>query len=326
LKLDVKHVKNFIPVFIASFFLIALLVFWRETRGMTLAGLRQSLAGISRPRVFFALVAVALSYWLTTIVEKHAVCESGLKIPYRRIAWISFVSTAIGAVVGAAAVSGGSFRYRYYSECGARPAQVVRIVATTQLASWAGTAGLNGLTLLFWPRSIIDQIGFPSGVRWVLAFACLALPAFSLIVSRAAHKGKDFRIYGRSIAIPEPKIMFRQLAAGFFSPPATAMVLFFLLPPSRGINAVTFCGVFAIGSIIGAISMVPAGLGIFETTLLLMLRHFYSRSEFLSALLLYRLFFNLMPLTLAFCLLIFNTFRARHLKYRPRGQMRTDGK
>lgn len=314
MKLDVKHFKKFIHILAVILFLAALRIFWLGIRGMTLSGLMDSLSKIPRFFLLLSCVSVALSYWLSTIIEKYAVMDSGLELPYPRVARISFVSTAIGASVGAL-VSGAPFRYRYYSQAGAKPLQIGRIVAATQLSSWAGAAALNGLVLFLWPKEIIALIGFPSGLRYALTLGCLAFPLSLILVSLVvSQRRKNITIYGRDIPIPAPKIMARQLAAGFFSPPATALVLFFLLPASQGVNFLVFSGIFALSSMAGAVSMVPAGIGVFEAALVWMLRSFYGSAELLSAILLYRLFNNLLPFLIAAVLLVFDTFRTKHIR------------
>lgn len=279
---------------------------------MTLSGLKSSLGKIPRLHLFLSILAVALNYWLTTIIENYAARDNGIKMSYPRVARVSFISSAIASCLGAPALSGASFRLRYYTRYGAKPAQVARVIAVTQLSGMIGTAGLNGLVLLFWPRGIIALIRFPSALRWILALICLSLPIFFILISRVVKKSRDFTIRGYHIPIPEPSTMTRQLAAGFCGPLAAAMVLYFLLPASHGINFLIFCGTFALSSITGALSMVPAGIGVFEATLLWTLHPFYTNAELISALLLYRLLFNLTPFIIAGGLLLFDVFRPSH--------------
>lgn len=304
-----KYWKRFIPVLVAVLFIVALRIFYNEIRGMTFSELRASFAGISRMRLFLSVSAVALSYWLTTLIENYAVRDNGVKMSYMKVARVSFISNAVGSSIGVPALSGASFRLRYYSRCGAKPSQVARIIAVTQLSGLVGAAGLNGLVLLFWPRDIIALIRFPSVLRWFLTFICLALPLLFLFMSKVVKDGRDITIYGYQIPVPDLKTMTRQLAAGFCGPPSASMVLYFLLPASHGISFPIFCGTFALSSIAGGLSMVPAGFGVFEVTLLWALRHFYSSTELLSALLLYRLLFNLMPFIIAGALLIYDVFK-----------------
>lgn len=206
-------------------------------------------------------------------------------------------------------------RLRYYSRIGAGPAQVARIVAITQLSALAGAALLNGLVLIFWPREIVELIRFPSRLRFILALTCLAIPLFFVLIAGAAKNGRDFSIRGRLITIPGPKVIASQLAAGFCGPLAAAMILFFLLPSSHGANFFIFCGTFALASIAGALSMVPLGIGVFEASLLWMLHPFYDGGELLSALLLYRLFNNLLPFLLALILLVYDVFKPCSAEY-----------
>lgn len=311
----IKYVKKIIPLLAVPFFLAALVVFYNEIRGMTLDGLRASLREISWLSLLFSFSAVVFNFWLHTIIEKNAVREVGLKIPYGITARISFVSRAIGSGIGVGAISGASVRLRYYSRIGAGPAQVARIVAVTQLSLLAGASLLNGLVLLFWPREIVELIRFPSRLRFILAMTCLAIPLFFVLIARVAKNGRDFSIRGRLIPIPEPKVIARQLTAGFCGPLASAMILFLLLPPSHGTNFFILCGTFALASIAGALSMVPLGIGVFEASLLWMLHPFYGDSELLSALLLYRLFNNLLPFLLALMLLVYDVFKPCSAEY-----------
>lgn len=169
---------------------------------MTLSRLKTSLSEIPRLNLFLSLLAVACSYWLSAYIEIYAVLESGLKISRLSSARVSFVSRAIGSVAGAAAVSGASFRYRYYSRFGAKPSQVGRIIVSTQLSSLAGTAGLIGAVFLFGPSEITESIKFPSWARYSLAFAALSPPAFSLLVSNMVKKERFLPFEG--ILFPSP--------------------------------------------------------------------------------------------------------------------------
>lgn len=314
MKIEVKHWKKVIPVLVFMFFLIALRIFYNEIRGLTLAGIKAAVADIPRPRLLLSCAAVVGYCWLNMIIEKYAVAESGLQMPFLRVARVSFISNAIGSSVGASVISGGSFRARYYSEAGAKPTQVARIIAVTQLSNLVGTAGLNGLVLFFWSHEISALIKFPTSLRYAVATVCLAAPAFFILISLIAKRGKDFRIRGYLIPIPEPRIMVRQLAVGFCGPLCSSMVLFFLLPTSHGIGFFVFCGTFALSSMVGALSMVPAGIGVFEGTVVWMLHPFYGNAELLSALLIYRLIYNLIPLIIGVLLLAYDVFRPRYCK------------
>lgn len=312
MKINAEYLKRAVTALVAILFLAAIIIFWNEFRDMKMSELRDAFAEIRRPYLLLSFASVACGYWLATIIEKYAVEESGVVMSYPRVARVSFISRAVGAAAGAL-VSGASFRYRYYSRAGASPVQIGRIVAVTQILTWAGAAALNGLVLLVWPKDITALIGFPASLRYLLAFGSVVFPSFLLIVSLVVKNGKNLTIHGRVVPVPKPKTMLRQLLAGFFIPPAAALTIYFLLPTSHGVHFLVFCGVFALSAMVSAVSMVPAGVGVFDASLIWMLRSFYNSSELLSALLLYRLFNNLVPFAAAAVLVVFDSFRPRHL-------------
>lgn len=317
LKIRAEHVKRVLPFIVAALFLVALNIFWREIRDMNMNDLRTAFSDIPNLLLLLSCLSVAFSYWLMTIIEKYAVAESGLSLTYPKIARISFISRAVGAAAGVL-ISGTSFRYRYFSRAGADPVQIARIVGVTQVLAWAGSSLLSGLALLLWPADITELIGIPVILRYLLALGCIALPSFLTLVSFVVKSGKTITIYGRAIPVPKPEIMTRQLLAGFFIPLTTALSLYFLLPESHGVNFLVFCGVFTLSSMVSVLSMVPGGIGIFDASLIWMLRPFYVGPELLSALLLYRLFNNLAPFAIASVFVIFDSFRPRHLIKRKR--------
>lgn len=312
MKIKAENVKRIVPFVGATLFFVALGVFWGEIRNVSMSDLRVAFSDIPRLLLLLSCASVALSYWLMTIIEKNAVAESGLNLAYPKVARISFISRAVGAAAGAL-ISGTSFRYRYLSRAGATPMQIARIVGLTQALTWAGAGLLNGLILLAWPADITDLMGIPTGLRYLLALGCIAFPASLVLVSLLVKNGRSITIYGRAIPVPEPKVMAHQLLAGFFIPPSMALSLYFLLPESHGVNFLVFCGAFVLSSMASAVSMVPAGIGVFDASLIWMLRPFYVGPELLSALLLYRLFNNLAPFAVAAILVIFDSFRPRHL-------------
>lgn len=311
-KINAEHLKKVAPALVAVLFLAAIIIFWNEFRDMEMSELKDAFAEIPRPYLLLSFASVACGYWLATIIEKHAVAESGLAMSYPRVARVSFISRAVGAAAGVL-ISGASFRYRYYSRTGASPMQIGRIVAETQILTWAGAAALNGLVLLLWPEDITELIGFPAWLRYLLASGCVVFPFVLVLVSLVVKNGKNLTVYGRIVPVPKPRTMSRQLLAGFFIPPSAALAIYFLLPTSHGVHFLVFCGVFALSAMVSAVSMVPAGVGVFDASLIWMLRSFYNGSELLSALLLYRLFNNLAPFAAAAVLVVFDSFRPRHV-------------
>ena len=84
---------------------------------------------------------------------------------------------------------------------------------------------------------------------------------------------------------------------------ATAAVLWFLLP-AGSVGFPTLVGFFAIAIVLGVLSHVPGGLGVFEAVMLIALRDRVPTESLAAALVLYRLIYYIVPLLLAVGLLV----------------------
>ena len=89
----------------------------------------------------------------------------------------------------------------------------------------------------------------------------------------------------------------------FFVVALAALVVYLLLPQGVSVSYSAFVGVFLLAAGAGIISHVPAGLGVFETVVLLLLPREVSTPAVLSGLFAYRVIYYLMPLAAAVTLL-----------------------
>jgi len=99
-----------------------------------------------------------------------------------------------------------------------------------------------------------------------------------------------------------------------------ASVLYLLLPDSAQIAFLPFVAVYLASILVGVVSHVPAGLGVLESMLLLLLPH-VPPDQLLASVLLYRVIYEVIPLVVALAIwgayeLIAND-GARHLLLRP---------
>jgi uncharacterized membrane protein YbhN (UPF0104 family) len=78
-------------------------------------------------------------------------------------------------------------------------------------------------------------------------------------------------------------------------------VLYALLPESADLSFLLFVGVYVLAVLAGLASSVPAGLGVFESVLLLLLKH-VPPDQLLGAVLAYRFLLELVPLFVAMVL------------------------
>ena len=90
-----------------------------------------------------------------------------------------------------------------------------------------------------------------------------------------------------------------QIAAGCIDWVLAAGVAYLLLPPTVATSFMPFLGVFVITQVLGLMSHVPGGLGVFETVVVLLLRGQAPPAAIVGSLLVYRIVYYVVPFTVA---------------------------
>jgi uncharacterized membrane protein YbhN (UPF0104 family) len=85
-----------------------------------------------------------------------------------------------------------------------------------------------------------------------------------------------------------------QLIVGVIDVGLVSSILYLLLPESAGIGSLPFLAVYLASVLAGVLSHVPAGLGVLESMLLLLLPD-VPPEQLLAAVLMYRVFYEIIP-------------------------------
>jgi phosphatidylglycerol lysyltransferase len=249
------------------------------------------------------LAAVALTcagYGCLTLYDALGLNFAGVRVPYPRLALISFMGYAIGHNVGLNTLSGGAVRYRAYSPLGLTAKQIGTVIAFGTLTFVLGAAVLLGLSLL-------SQAGMSGSVLHVhpsvvVLAGCVLLGGVGSYLWLAFSRHKSLR-YGKIvIPIPKGRVALAQIAVASADLLCAAGVLYVLLPPQATIGFAEFAGLYLIAITAGIISNVPGGVGVFESVLLLIFRS-VPPDQLLGALLAYRIIYYFGPFGVALALL-----------------------
>src|SRR5271169_2880913 len=103
---------------------------------------------ISNTKVLRAAIFTCAGYGSLTLYDALAVRFAGARVPYPRVALISFMGYAIGHNVGMNTLSGGAIRYRAYSALGLGAKQIATIIGFGSVTFLLGAGFLLGLSLL----------------------------------------------------------------------------------------------------------------------------------------------------------------------------------
>lgn len=224
---------------------------------------------------------------LLDVLASHAIAAQ--RVSAKRAAFAGAVSHAISNTLGFHAVTGSAIRFRIYSSAGLGAGDIGRIVA---LAAFGVAMGFTVVTMLalLWQPALAQGWGRPLGV-----VICAALLAF-LLWLRGAHR--SVRIARWTLAFPDSTTAAWQMTVGGIEMLAAIGALYVLLPSGSAPSFIDFVPIYVGAVLIGLVSHVPGGVGVFEVIVLTAFPA-HAQADALAAMLCYRLTYSLVPFALA---------------------------
>ncbi len=292
-----RHLRH-LPALLGVVLLVgAIYVVQREFHHLKLADIRRALADIPYRALALSFGCTLLSYGVLTFYDRLGTIYAGRKVLYRRVAFASFCAYALSHNLGFSAVSGAAVRYRLYSHWGLSPLQIAKIVGFCSLTFGLGGLVLGGSILFFEPHSVpFFGTLLPD---WALRFiggGMWALVAAYVVVSRVVG---TVRFRGHAFTLPDWRMAIIQVLVASLDVAFTAGIFYALLPATPGLTYLHFLAVYLASYTAGLVTNLPGGLGVFDTAMLLGLDPYLSPPQILGGILIFRLFYYIIPLFLA---------------------------
>jgi phosphatidylglycerol lysyltransferase len=282
-------------------FALALFVLHRELHAYRYHDLVHALRSIPSVHLFLAGLLALLSYTLQTGYDALGLRYAGRSLPYRRTALASFVGYAFSNTVGLAVISAGSVRLRLYSGWGLSAIEIAKVIGFCSLAFWSGFLTVAGTAFLIEPVPLPPVLHVPVLTLRPLGAAFLA--AAAAYVALAVVRRRPVVVRGLEFPAPTPRLVAAHLALSCFDWLTVSAVLYTVLPPMARISFPRFMGMFLLAQIVGVASQVPGGLGVFETSMLVMLGGTADPAAIAGSLLAFRVVYYLLPLAISATLL-----------------------
>lgn len=277
-------------------FCLALFVLHRALGNFHARDVLAQMEQVPTLKLLAALCLIAGSYLSLGGFDWLALRHMGKRLPAGLVFLISFLSHAISHSTGFAALTGGAVRYRMYSAAGLTALEVGLVIALCGVTFGLGATSLAAATLILDPAKMAGLIHLPpAGVRGLGFLLAAGVAAYILA---GAMIRRPLRLLGRSVFLPPPLTSLQQAAMAATDLSLAAGTLYLLLPDHPGLSYPAFIGVYVVAILAGLLSHVPGGLGVFETAMLIMLPELQPH-ELLGSLLIYRAFYNLLPLAIA---------------------------
>jgi phosphatidylglycerol lysyltransferase len=255
---------------------------------------------ISNTKLLRAAFFSFAGYGCLTLYDALAVRFAGARVPYPRVALISFMGYAIGHNIGLNSISGGAVRYRAYTALGLSAVQIATIIAFGTLTFFLGASLLLGVSLLSNAGMSASVLHVPDWLAMLAGCGFLAGVSAYLWLVCTRHGPLTFRRF--VIPVPSPRVAFAQIGISCVDMLCATSVLFVLLPREAAISFGAFAAVYLIALAAGAASNVPGGIGVFEFVLLLLMPA-VPKDRLLGALIAYRAIYYFAPFAIALVLL-----------------------
>ena len=302
------RVRQALPALVGlGLFVVALEVLRVELRTVSWHELARDVLGTPPARLLVALGLTALNYLVLTGYDLLAFEYIGKTLPRARIAVASFLAYAISNNVGFAMLSGASVRYRFYTRWGVTAEELSRIIFSYSVTFWLGLLALGGLSFVVSPIPSARELPghqMVSPVGWLLMFLVAAYLVATVVLR------EPLRLRRFVLPLPSPRIAMKQLLISGLDWALAGAVLYTLLPPSD-LGFLAFLGSFLVAILLGMVSHVPGGVGVFEGLMVLLLKPFLSSGQLLPALVVYRAVYYLLPLSVSLVGLVIDELRQR---------------
>lgn len=300
-KVPKRVLHRFLPLLWLAIAGVAAWVLFQRIEEIDFTDVAQHLSNMPLPVVIAALGCAAGVYTTVGLYEGIAVrLATG-----RNLRWQAFrtavIANPVGRAIGVAMVSGGALRFRMYAPEGLSLVQTGAVILLVAMPYVFGVGWLIDLSLLLHLKEASRASRLP--VVAVAAFGVLGLIKDVGWLAFVATRTRPITLRGQSIRLPSLRDALVQIAFGLAQISLMTTILYLFMPPELNMPWPAFVAVYCIAFVAGQLSNVPAGLGVLEAALFLMLPH-VPPGKLVGSVLAYRAVYELVPLGVALVLLV----------------------
>ncbi len=278
----------------------AVYVVQKEFRHLSLLAVRDDMLRIPRRSLLAAAGFTLLSYTVVSFYDRLATIHVGRRMSFGRTAFAAFCAYVLSHNLGFATISGAAVRFRLYGNWGLRPLEITRIIAFCSVTYVLGAGALVGGVLLLEPRALsMLSARVPHWALTAVGLAAWSLVAAYLVLS-ARLPALRLRLgpWQASLPLPGLRMATGQVLVAALDVSTTAAIAYALLP-GVGLGYPAFLAIYIASYSAGLLSTVPGGLGVFDAAMILGLSPFLPSAAAVGVILVFRLFYYIVPLFIA---------------------------
>ncbi len=276
--------------------LLALSVLERELAEYGWADLKAAFAALPEAALWWSGLAAAASFACLATHDPLALRWLGKPAPLGRALAASSIGYSLSHALGFAPLTGGAARWRLYRGQGWTSGDIAALMAANAVAMTLGIGASFALAGLLATAEIAQLTGLPAGLVSVLA-GLVGLVTIGYVWLACEPRWWPAK---RLAPAPGPAITLAQLATSLLDWTLAAFALWILLPSAEAPSLLAFLAIFTVAGVAAMLGQVPAGLGVLEAAALFAMPA-APPPTVLSAVLAYRLIYQLLPLALGTC-------------------------
>ena len=277
-------------------FCAAIVVLFDQFRSIRIDGVFALFASMRRSQVFAAIGLTAASYFLLTGYDFLALHYVRHELRFRDVVLTSFTAFAFSNNLGFQLFSGGSMRYRIYSNLGLQADEIFGIVAFCTFTYALGVITIGGTVFALESAEVASLLNVPSWLISAAGFSMLAFIAAYLAVT--AIRPEQIAFARLNVKLPTFSLAIGQVALASVDAVLAGSVFYVLLPTEFRLSFASYLGVYMIAATTSVLSLVPGGLGVFETAMTLMTA-VPSKATAIGVFLVYRMIYFVVPFLIA---------------------------
>jgi phosphatidylglycerol lysyltransferase len=289
------------PILAVLLFSAAIWVLHRELSTYHLKNIFHYIGLFPLRRIFLALTLAAAGYGVLTVYDFLALRYLNQSLAYAKIALAAFVGAAFSNNIGLSMIAGASVRYRLYSSWGLTALEITKVVFFCTFTLWLGFLGLGSLIFVIAPLPLPPAVHLPLASTRIVGYL-MSVPV-AVYLGAALRLKQPVKLRNWQFELPAWKTCLLQLLVGATDWLFAGGVLAVLLPPASGLGLPTILGMYMLAQLAGLVSQVPGGLGVFESVFLLLIGNRIPAEALLASLVVYRVIYYLVPLSVSAALL-----------------------
>ena len=249
-------------------------------------------------RVWGAIALSVASYGVVVAHELVALRRvRRLVVPFPRVALRAFATYVVTHSVGPGFLGGGAIAYRMLAADGLATGEIADVMALNLVTFWLAVLFLGGATLVWTPLQLPSR--FPGLEPASRVVGGILLAAGMAYWTWTATGTRTVRLRGFDVTLPGAGVTGLQIVLSALEWVLGAAALYVLLPHRSTLSLWRMIGVFVVARTVGLASHVPAGLGVFDAMIVVLLANYPHTPALVAGLLWYRTVY-LLPLVAAF--------------------------